>query len=72
MPRDVDGPPEPKLTPSMVLPENGHRCALLGTDRRGASEKPGVSRLNHRSEAGSDWNGACCFNGGSQRSIFKR
>lgn len=69
---DLDGRAEPKLTPAMELPENGHRCALLGTDRHGASEKPGVLRLNHRSGSGSDWSGACSVSSGSQRSTWKR
>jgi DNA-binding response OmpR family regulator len=64
---DLDSPA--KLTPAMELPENGHRCALLGTDRHGASQKPSVLPLNRRSGSGSDWSGACSFSGGSQRSV---
>jgi hypothetical protein len=56
----------------MVLPENGHRCALMGTDRHMTSEKSRVSRLNHHSEAPSGWTGACSLSTGSQRSTFKR
>lgn len=56
----------------LELPENGHRCALLGTDRLAAGEEPWVSHLKHCSEAPSGWPGACSLNRGAQRSIFQR
>jgi len=68
----LDRPAEPDPESPMVLPENGHRCALMGTDRHMASEKSRVSRLNHHSEAPSGWTGACSLNSGPQRSTFKR
>ena len=69
---NLDSPAEPHPKSLLELPENGHRCALMGTDRHAASNKRGVARLNHYSEAPSGWTGACSLNSGSQRSTFKR
>jgi hypothetical protein len=69
---NADRPVEPNSESRMELPENGHRCALMGTHRHAASETPRISFLNHHTEAPSGWTGTCSLSTGSQRSNFKR